>query len=105
MLDEIERLAPDRIVIFGGKGTVSADVDVQLNAFAPTPQEGPADRVDFILSTGAYASETGTVTGFATVDFWTVGLAERVNPFGGMLGSSFNFVSEEQLEALHSHCK
>ena len=101
VLNEIERLAPDKIVILGGTGAVSADVDVQLSQFAPTPQEAPDDRIDYMFSTGAYANENGTtVTGLETVDFWTGGLAERVNPFGGMLGSSFNFVFEEQLEAL-----
>ncbi|MGL5289112.1 MAG: peroxidase family protein, partial [Aeromonas sp.] len=34
------------------------------------------------------------------VDFWIGGLAERKNQFGGMLGSTFNFVFETQMEML-----
>src|SRR5690606_25142595 len=41
-----------------------------------------------------------TVTGLEDVEFWVGGLAERIDAFGGMLGSTFNFVFEQQLEAL-----
>ena len=34
------------------------------------------------------------------VDFWVGGLAERQAPFGGLLGSTFNYVFETQLENL-----
>ncbi|MDY0170568.1 MAG: peroxidase family protein, partial [Thermoguttaceae bacterium] len=51
---------------------------------------------------GAWASgpDGVTITGLDEVDFWIGGLAERIMPFGGMLGSTFNFVFETQLEAL-----
>ncbi len=78
----------------------------------------PADRLDFLNSTGAYANVTlagkdgiagtaddiagVTVTGVDAIDFWVGGLAEKKMPFGGMLGSSFNFVFETQLEALQN---
>ncbi|MDH4568148.1 heme peroxidase, partial [Pseudomonas sp. BN414] len=57
----------------------------------------PADRLDFLNGTGAW---TGVETGLNLVDFWIGGLAEKVTPFGGMLGSTFNFVFENQLEKL-----
>ncbi|MBI4290125.1 MAG: heme peroxidase, partial [Betaproteobacteria bacterium] len=62
----------------------------------------PADRLDFLHSTGAWASgpDGVTITGLDDVDFWIGGLAEAKMPFGGMLGSSFNFVFETQLESL-----
>ncbi|MBV7550430.1 heme peroxidase [Pseudomonas sp. PDM26] len=71
----------------------------------------PADRVDFLNSTGAWASTAGadgilntaddvTITGLDSVDFWVGGLAEEKMPFGGMLGSTFNFVFENQMEKL-----
>ncbi|VVP39361.1 peroxidase family protein [Pseudomonas fluorescens] len=61
----------------------------------------PADRLDFLNSTGAWANVTGvTITGVDDIDFWVGGLAEQKMPFGGMLGSTFNFVFETQLEAL-----
>jgi Ca2+-binding RTX toxin-like protein len=78
----------------------------------------PADRLDFLNSTGAYANvttagkdgvlgtaddQTGvTITGVDDIDFWVGGLAEQKMPFGGMLGSTFNFVFETQLEALQN---
>ncbi len=57
----------------------------------------PADRVEFLTSTGAWA---GQESGLNLVDLWIGGLAEATEPFGGMLGSTFNFVFEEQLEDL-----
>ncbi|WP_271408500.1 peroxidase family protein [Pseudomonas sp. Q1-7] len=64
----------------------------------------PADRLDFLHSTGAWASGPNgvTITGLDSVDFWIGGLAEEKMPFGGMLGSTFNFVFETQLEALQN---
>ncbi|MFL8990032.1 peroxidase family protein [Pseudomonas sp. QLc11A] len=78
----------------------------------------PADRLDFLNSTGAYANVTlagadgvlgtaddltgVTVTGVDDIDFWVGGLAEQKMPFGGMLGSTFNFVFETQMEALQN---
>ncbi len=61
-----------------------------------------ADAVDFMNSTGAYASlpSGATTTGLDAVDFWIGGLAEKQAPFGGLLGSTFNFVFETQLERL-----
>ncbi|MGI9407022.1 MAG: peroxidase family protein, partial [Hyphomicrobiaceae bacterium] len=57
----------------------------------------PGDRLEFLNSTGAWA---GVETGLNLVDFWIGGLAEAIEPFGGMLGSTFNFVFEQQLEDL-----
>ncbi|WEK29101.1 MAG: peroxidase family protein [Candidatus Pseudomonas phytovorans] len=78
----------------------------------------PLDRLDFLNGTGAYANVTlagkdgiagtadditgVTVTGVDAIDFWVGGLAEKKMPFGGMLGSSFNFVFETQLESLQN---
>jgi Ca2+-binding RTX toxin-like protein len=61
----------------------------------------PADRLDFMNGTGSWASVDGmTNTGLEDVDFWIGGLAEALEPFGGMLGSTFNFVFEKQIEDL-----
>ena len=64
----------------------------------------PADRLDFLNSTGTWASGADgvTTTGLDDVDFWIGGLAEAKMPFGGFLGSTFNFVFETQLEALQN---
>jgi hypothetical protein len=57
----------------------------------------PEDRLDFMGGTGAYADGLG---GLDAVDFWIGGLAEKQLPFGGMLGSTFAFVFETQMERL-----
>ena len=57
----------------------------------------PADRLDFLNSTGAWASQE---SGFNEIDLWIGGLAEKKMDFGGMLGSTFAFVFELQLENL-----
>ncbi len=59
----------------------------------------PADRVDFLNSVGTWA---GRETGLNDVDFWIGGLAEFVNEFQGMLGPTFNFVFEQQMENLQN---
>ena len=57
----------------------------------------PADSLDFITRTGTWAN---VPTGLGDVDFWVGGLAEAQSPFGGLLGSTFNYVFETQLEKL-----
>src|SRR5262249_23280790 len=62
----------------------------------------PADRLDFLNSTDTWANTSAgvTTTGLDSVDLWIGGLAEEQMPFGGLLGSTFNFVFENQLEKL-----
>jgi len=63
----------------------------------------PADREEFLNSTGSvWVSDANGVTntGLDDVDFWIGGLAEKQMPFGGLLGSTFNFVFETQMEKL-----
>lgn len=57
----------------------------------------PADRLDFLNSTGTWAA---TETGLNAIDLWIGGLAEKKMDFGGMLGSTFSFVFELQMENL-----
>src|SRR5690606_3862278 len=98
---EIERLNPQRIFLLGGPLAVSEAFEVSLAAFAPEPLRAPEDRVEFMFGTGDWANVGGkTVTGLEDVDFWVGGLAERINTFGGMLGSTFTYVFEKQLEDL-----
>ncbi len=98
---EIRRLKPENIVILGGPIALGASTEANMSQFAPAAVTAPADRMDYMFSTGEWANEAGkTITGLDNIDFWVGGLAERVNPFGGLLGSTFNFVFEEQLEAL-----
>ena len=66
----------------------------------------PGDRVDFMNSTPgsahANAPDGTTVTGVDEIDLWIGGLAERQMPFGGLLGPTFNYVFETQMEKLQN---
>ncbi|MFP5314274.1 MAG: peroxidase family protein [Actinomycetes bacterium] len=58
----------------------------------------PADAQEFMGSTGTWANDAGaSKTGLDRVDLWVGGLAERTNLFGGLLGSTFNYVFEQQM--------
>ena len=61
----------------------------------------PADRLDFLNARGAWAGDE-TLGGLQKVDFWIGGLAEKKMAFGGMLGSTFSFVFELQMENLQN---
>ena len=58
---------------------------------------GATDRVQFLTSTGTWA---GVETGLNVIDLWIGGLAEKSPEFGGMLGTTFNYVFEFQMESL-----
>ncbi|GAB3870256.1 peroxidase family protein [Terrabacter terrigena] len=62
----------------------------------------PVDAADFMFSSGAYANDASgrTTTGLDDVDLWVGGLAEVTNLFGGLLGTTFNYVFQGQLEKL-----
>ncbi|NUO90790.1 MAG: heme peroxidase [Dermatophilaceae bacterium] len=73
-------------------------------ATPPVPADvPPPDAADFMFGTGAWANDAGTgltTTGLDNVDLWVGGLAELTNQNGGMLGSTFNYVFQSQLEKL-----
>ena len=63
----------------------------------------PVDAVAFMNSIDAWASNDGSsTTGLDDVDLWIGGLAERTNLFGGLLGSTFNYVFESQMTDLQN---
>ena len=55
----------------------------------------PNDRLAFLHGPAA-------TTGVDAIDLWIGGLAEKQMPFGGLLGSTFNYVFENQLEKLQN---
>src|SRR3954451_10673396 len=57
----------------------------------------PADAGDFMFANGTW---TDKPTGLDDVDLWVGGLGEVTNLFGGLLGSTFNYVFQTQLEKL-----
>jgi Ca2+-binding RTX toxin-like protein len=81
-------------------------------ANAVATDAGLRDAYNFLHSLGAYANDkvnplavqanwsTGSITGLDAVDLWIGGLAEKQNLFGGLLGSTFNFIFETQLANL-----
>jgi Ca2+-binding RTX toxin-like protein len=50
----------------------------------------------------AFLNGPAATTGVDLIDLWVGGLAERQMPFGGLLGSTFNFVFETQMENLQN---
>ena len=62
----------------------------------------PDDAADFMFSSGAWANTADGVslTGVDGIDLWVGGLAEITNLFGGLLGTTFNYVFELQLTQL-----
>jgi Ca2+-binding RTX toxin-like protein len=78
-----------------GANTVAAKRTAAALVVAGDPANPatPADSVAFM------ESAAGT-SGLDNVDLWVGGLAEKQAPFGGLLGSTFNFVFELQMENL-----
>lgn len=64
----------------------------------------PADAAAFMNSDGTdWENQDGhSRTGLDDVELWVGGLAERTNMFGGLLGSTFNHVFEQQLTELQN---
>ncbi len=98
------------VAAYGQHPTITAQTTVAGKRAAATlivdPPAGatpPADAGDFMGSTGAFAN-VGTVskTGLDKIDLWVGGLAEKTNLFGGLLGSTFNYVFENQLTDLQN---
>ncbi|HYO39986.1 MAG TPA: peroxidase family protein [Nocardioidaceae bacterium] len=60
------------------------------------------DAYNFLNSVGAYENGAGgvTTTGVDDIDLWVGGLAEKQHVFGGLLGPTFNYVFEGQMEDL-----
>jgi len=91
------------IAAYGQHDTITSATTVDDKRAAATAivmgVGAPADALDFLNSTGSWA---GVETGLNLVDLWIGGLAEEKQEFGGMLGSTFNFVFESQLENLQN---
>jgi Ca2+-binding RTX toxin-like protein len=73
-----------------------------VNPIDPTDPAIPSDAAEFMFGTGAWAAGANGLptTGLEDVDLWVGGLAEITNLFGGLLGSTFNYVFQLSLENL-----
>ena len=72
------------------------------DANTPADELTPVDAYDFVNSTGEnWATVNGvSATGVDGIDLWVGGLAESQNLFGGLLGSTFNYIFERQMTDL-----
>ncbi|MFM7684319.1 MAG: peroxidase family protein [Actinomycetota bacterium] len=99
--------------VAGKRAAAQALLDAAANPVflsdEPTAEEQQAfnahiNAVAFLESAPgtAYASlaSGATTTGVDAIDLWMGGIAERQQVFGGLLGSTFNFVFEYQMESL-----
>jgi Ca2+-binding RTX toxin-like protein len=81
-------------------GTVAAKRDAARAIVDPrTTDVAPGDATEFMNATGEWT--TGN-SGLDDVDLWVGGLAETTVVFGGLLGSTFNYVFENQMTALQN---
>jgi Ca2+-binding RTX toxin-like protein len=79
-------------------GTSETFWDPVAGGFRTIAAPDADDRTAFLNATGDYA--TPRLGGLMDVDLWVGGLAEKKMDFGGMLGSTFSFIFELQMENL-----
>ena len=92
------------IAAYGTHGSITAATTLEAKRDAAAllvlgGEGAPTDRVAYLNGNGIWA---GVETGLNNVDFWIGGLAEKKPPFGGLLGTTFNFVFEVQMEKLQA---
>ncbi|MFD1327188.1 peroxidase family protein [Mycoplana ramosa] len=96
------------IAAYGTHASITAATTLEAKRTAATllvmgGNGAPADRLDFLHGQGAYGdTEDGRLGGLNDVDFWIGGLAEKKMTFGSMLGSTFTYVFEYQMEQLQA---
>jgi Ca2+-binding RTX toxin-like protein len=73
-----------------------------LDRSSMTIAELRAAAEEIVENDAAFMDAPAAETGVGDIDFWMGGLAESLIPFGGMLGPTFNYVFERQLENLQN---
>jgi Ca2+-binding RTX toxin-like protein len=72
----------------------------------PIPAGTVADRRNaasaLVAANGACMFAPAATSGLNNVDFWPGGMAEKQSVFGGLLGTTFNYIFETQLEFLQN---
>jgi len=90
------------IAAYGTHETITSATTIQgkreaaWNLVMGAPDETPDQKAERIAWLNAPAAETGV----EKIDLWIGGLAEKKLSFGGMLGSTFAFIFEMQMENL-----
>ncbi|WP_299167676.1 peroxidase family protein [uncultured Arthrobacter sp.] len=69
---------------------------------AATTMEQQRAAATTLIADTTFMNAAAADTGVNNIDFWMGGLAEKPFVFGGMMGSTFNFVFENQLESLQN---
>ena len=88
---------PDSLVNFiAAYGTHTTITGATTLAAKRAAAQALVDANDAILT------ESAATSGLNEVDLWVGGLAEQIHPFGGMLGTTFTVVFENQLERLQN---
>ncbi|WP_304519296.1 peroxidase family protein [Actinoplanes aureus] len=77
---------------------IGATTIADKRAAAAALLESPA-AADFLNATGTWTTASSGLDG---VDLWIGGLAEVTEPFGGLLGTTFDYVFESQLTSLQN---
>ena len=88
-----------------GAPTLASRRDAAKRLVNPAPGDlhVPADAAAFMNSVGDWSDKgTASTTGLDDVDLWVGGLAENTSQFGGLLGSTFNYVFENQMTDLQN---
>ena len=73
-------------------------VDPQLQA--ATSVADRRARAEVLMADANFMFAPASQSGVDAIDLWIGGLAEKIAPFGSMLGTTFNYVFETQLERL-----
>jgi Ca2+-binding RTX toxin-like protein len=90
--------------ITGAVSMVEKRAAAQALILANQAGENIDGAVDFMNGTGDFTVAVGgALGGLNNVDFWMGGLAEATQPFGGMLGSTFDYVFSTQMLALQNN--
>jgi Ca2+-binding RTX toxin-like protein len=85
----------------GPDGILLDNPETPENESADNPASVPPDAFAFINSSGGWGLVGNRpVTGIEDIDLWVGGLAEKQAVFGGLLGPTFNYVFEAQMEDL-----
>jgi heme peroxidase/PASTA domain-containing protein/hemolysin type calcium-binding protein len=79
------------VAAYGTDPSITSATTVAAKRAAATP---------LVLANASFMFAPAAQSGLDNVDFWVGGLAEKQAVFGGLLGSTFNFVFEKTLENL-----
>ncbi len=93
---ELRMKNPESIVNF----VAAYGIHPTLDAAQTVDQMRAAAQV--LVTDDAFMTAPAAETGVDDIDFWIGGLAETPSTFGNMLGSTFNYVFEKQMEDLQN---